>query len=861
MGLLNKDGTLNKANYDKKLKKQQETFAQIDAAMSILEKLPDLSDAVLDMLDTDSLSLSLSPMGFLFNILRSLGVSEETLREWIIEILIYALPAVEVGLKASLLANLKSLVSCNSDARIPFYMRKKVGPTFTDIMSLSGVDNRGLIIPISSIDPEGMLDLSPFTAPGSTRYFGCIPDSRLDYTLRSVIEKIGLYEEETKDGGWLNEVSSTGASSAQLAKLARADDFNAFLWYAIHKGNKMSPFDLTSKEMGLTTDGKFKYNDKEYSLHNINGSSKSTLGGYTILKCKDHDGPGSEFSAGSTFCMGNNGNISILIKSKSEYEQILVDISSDWFSCNWYVNKSNYVSNTGISKPKERNYEKEHGICNIKHYKETDLAGRAIKGAPECIQFTILPKPYIFIPTVAKAPDGKIAVVSQVKRLLFDADGTPNPKGRYSFDSEGQTFENARHVYDVSDEVRNEVVRNDTVGYEINLKTGQYKLTDISKANQLVECYPGLTVYEFNYDFVMGMKLFDPKVVCQRILENASNANYSADINFGWSFNKLKDKNTASYSFVGEKQRLVEVVRQIIEEDEEINDCFFTFSNEQYEKMLDATEELRYGKMPFDNGYSDDSGIDMSEVTNILSAYPENGTLEEQKYVLNKALEAATGIFNNIGSGGIESASSSNSSSTNKKKSGLKLNSNLGTDFLLNALESMVMAIVDAMLSPKVLLLLAVNQALMSGDSDKPITAKDLMSAMQNIVKSLVREVRDMIMEKILDYIIKTLTPIALQIQALIVSEQLQAYLQIIKLLLSWFNKGMQVANGLGSALSSMLSSFKSRFGDSFDGIDDVNSAYSGLANMDLPTVLDDIQYADIDLNDISESTPIIENC
>lgn len=856
MGVLNKDGTLNKANYDKKLKKQQETFAQIDAAMSILEKLPDLTDTVLDMFDMDSLSLSLSPMGFLFNILRSLGVSEETLREWIIEILIYALPAVEVGLKASLLANLKSLVSCNSDARIPFNMRKKIGPVFTDIMSLSGEDDRGLIIPISVIDPEGMLDLSPFTAPGSTRYFGCVPDSRLNYTLRSVIEKIGLYEEEINNGGWLEGVSVTSASSAQMAKLARADDFNAFLWYALHKGNKMSPFVLSNPQFSFNN-GEFNYNGKPYSLHDINGKPKSTLGGYTILKCNVSDeDPGSEFSAGSTFCMSDKGkgNISILIKSKSEYEQILVDISSDWFSCNWYVNKSNYVSNTGISKQKERNYEKEHGICNIKSYKETDLAGRAIKGVPECLQFTILPKPYIFIPTVTKTPEGKIAVVSQVKRLLFDADGTPNPKGRYSLNSESQTFKKARIEYNGGNKVVTGSV--DGVDYEINLDTGEYNLKDKSKASELIECYPGLTVYEFNYDFVMGMKLFDPKVVCQRILENASNANYNVGIKFDLSFNKLRDKNT--YSFVGEKQRLIEVVRQIIEEDEEINDCFFSFSNEQYEKMLNATEELRYGKMPYDNGYSEDSGIDMSEITNILSSYPENGTLEEQKYVLNKALEAATGIFNNIGSGGIEST---NSSTTSSSRRNLKLNGNFGTDFLLKALESMVMAIVDAMLSPKVLLLLAVNQALMSNDSDKPITAEDLMSAMQNIIKSLVREVRDMIMEKVLDYIIKTLTPIALQIQALIVSEQLQAYLQIIKLLLAWFNKGMQVANGLGSALSSILSSFKSRFGDSFDGIDDVNSAYSGLANMDLPTVLDDIQYADIDLNDISESTPIIENC
>ena len=111
---------LNTEEYNKKVNNQKETFAKIDSVMTVLEQLP-------AFLDTTSVTYSISPFAFLFNILRTLGVDEATLKRWIIEILMEVLPTVEIGLKASLLINLKKLVSCNSDPRIPNKYRKFIG--------------------------------------------------------------------------------------------------------------------------------------------------------------------------------------------------------------------------------------------------------------------------------------------------------------------------------------------------------------------------------------------------------------------------------------------------------------------------------------------------------------------------------------------------------------------------------------------------------------------------------------------------------------------------------------------------------------------------------------------------------------
>ena len=100
-----------------------------------------------------------------------------------------------------------------------------------------------------------------------------------------------------------------------------------------------------------------------------------------------------------------------------------------------------------------------------------------------------------------------------------------------------------------------------------------------------------------------------------------------------------------------------------------------------------------------------------------------------------------------------------------------------------------------------------------------------------------------------LDFIIKYLTPLALQLQAKVLNEQFAAYMAIIKLLLSWFNKGVETTSRLNSVLSSMVSRFKnySEFGD--------------ITEIDLPSIIDNFTYADIYPSDIKNNEPVNNNC
>ena len=708
---------LNVNKYNEKVSKQLEVFSKIDTTMAILEKLPSFTDTALSYINSNSFIYSDSALGFVFNILHSLGVDEEKLKEWIVEILVYVLPTVEVGIKASLLSNIKSIISCNSDPRIPLWLRKRITDSvYTNTVHLfDESDKRGLDINVDAIDPEGILDLSPFTQPGMSYYFGCTNENVSDTRIKKVVSK---YD----DGIKLDEVKVIGDGNARTEKLVRADDFNAFIWYVIHKGNKQNP-------------SKIIYNSEIYGLKSIRiEGDESTVyfidrtSGNGVFELFTTAPQESNIIAGNTFYFEDNPrNLYICIKSKVTDDNVvtgntIVPVSSDWFSCNWYVDKSNYYSsNLGFKEKKNRNYSKEKGICNLRYLKQSDYLTPKDNthfvnpSYPNSLRFTILPKPYVLLPGVTTVDDEqKIKLNWRPIRLLFDADGNPDQNGRYSLISESyardghlipqQILHDARTDGDkIIYYVRGIKPIGDEYGYvdcttlSVNIKTGKYEIdkssADYKKA--LVECYPGLTVYEFNYDYIMGMKLFDPKVVCQKIFDNASNPRY--DAHFKLTLNKTKDKNNR-YPFESERMQIVEIVKEILDEDgdSDITDCFFRFSNEQYDEMLRKTEEIRYRQMPYNQGYNEGLSVDFTEVTKILEDFPEDGSAEEQKEVINRALTKACDIMGNRANTTVPSDSST-----------------IKVDFLTDLLQQLAAAIIDSVLSPKVLMLLVVNETLM----------------------------------------------------------------------------------------------------------------------------------------------------
>lgn len=852
--LIDKGGKLNVKSYNKIVDVQNKVFSNIDWAMATLNQLPTLIDGVLSL---RGVAIP-NALDYVFMLLGKLGLSEVEIRDFIAKIISVVLPVAEVGVKATLLANLKASMSCNADPRIPKQMRKLATQDYYkdlyDAAFSQVSEERGVMVSLPSIDPFGVLELSPFREPGNTKYFDCVED-------------VKIQEKDAKTG----KLKTVGYKkrNVPIDTLARAVDFNAFMWYTLNKGKHTSPFRAKVKGNAVIINGK---------TYNMMDGNKDTMLGYTRLRV---DGSDCEIVQGATLVDEDNPRVLLLcIRRDLPYEggMILniVPVSSDWASCNWYANKDWYKYKYVTTKLGEsvcfsrRDFNDDRPICNIRYISHTDaineirnkvsLAQNLIRN-PEIFsqttsgfRLTILPRPATFfsIPSKKENTAYKEALeayssnkekgtkpaepLSFRKKLTFNANGEYDKKGKYTLNSEDGdpvTYESYDSGY------RTYKINGTNCKLKVSSSDGTVKVegqaTDLKKS--LIECYGGLTVYEFNYDFIMGIKLFDAKTIIGSLFDAAKRSTFAYD------FSDLVDKKAGTYASI--RQSIVDVIWDTLANDDEINDCFYSFSNADYDAKLKESEQRRMGKSIYGNDYTKSNDLDLSEAYKVLEDYPTTGTLQEQKDNISLALKYACAS--------VKSSTSGTSDGSSWWAGSGEFESDGTGGFLTNILRNLAFAMIEQILSPKVMMVLAVNRKMMGEINDNTFrwSSKDLEAMCLTIIKPVILEIKDMIIREILDFIISNLTSLITSLYKEIAKEQLSAYLALLKLLLGWFTKGLSYVKGV----KAMSDNFEKYFNSHFN-------SDSGEMDIELPTILDNVTYADIYADDTNtEDTPILTNC
>lgn len=696
--------------------KQQEAMASIDTAKAMVDKVLVIMGI---MLESPKLSLTFAtnPIGFILQLLKHLGVTYEELRDYLANFLIYILPVLEIAVKAILLTNLKNMVSCSVDPRIPEKYRKRLK------CESAMVEGYGIDISVESIDFLDKLSENPLSVFGKDMYFG--------------LEGIN-----------------------DVYKFARAEDFDAFIWFVMHKGKFPNASELDSFD---------NFSDSIHGLGEMTVTpSDGTL--LDVLTATVNTGKtASNILLGNTFKYNNQYSpISMCIDRKYDsgntiVSNTLVPVSDDICSVNWYIRRADQLTkNLGFGKKKfeGRDFSKERGICNLQYidtassnlYPSNGLVNNIIK-------FTILRKPVLHIPNLEQGePPWRF------KRLLFDSKGNYDPNGKYT-------------IQGVEDSTLLEYLDGNV---KIDPKSGNVTVVNKSEVvKNLVECYKGLTVYEFNYDYVMGMKLFDAKVMATTLLDTLVNTRLGINLALGKKHQEATD-------------RIKEIVKNIINSDDSsVEDCYFSFDNSKYEHLLRLSEERRARQYNFGNTTNESASFD--NVRQILEEYDDAATLEEQVDVISRAITQASVTI----SEGVDESD----------KYGVEFG------FVFDLIENLVLAIMNAVLSPKVMMLLEVNRQIMGG-SWKAFTAEDLMKSMQSIIISIVKEVRDLVIQELLKLVLKFLEPLKEMMESILLREQIENYTAAIN-----------------------------------DIIRNCPSIWFSFGNQDLETKLDTVDYADIDVS------------
>ena len=687
-------------------KEQEDTMASIDAAKVLIEKVVTIME-IATVNPSITLTFSANPIGFIMQILKHLGISREEIEKFLTNFLIYTIPSLELGVKAILLTNLKNMVSCSIDPRIPEKYRKK----HKSLVDYNTSQEYGIDINIESIDFMDKLSINPLGDYGSQWYFG------------------------------LEGVENS-------YKLAKAEDMDAFLWFVIHKGKFPNSTKLSSD---LT-----EFNDENRKFIPENGTLLSTL---SILQEANKEVTPSKILLGNTFAYSRSTNI-ISMAIDNEYdkdnniiENVITPVSDDWSSVNWYTRREEYLGkNIGLgygisrktgntyykgkasfkhSEVKKKKYSDERPICNIQYIDQASSESPITGLVNNKFRLTVLPKPYIHKPSTVEAP-------WEFKKMLFNDKCEYDPNGKYTF------------INGVTESFNNNIVTFTINGIKLcTLDIYSRKVTTetaTTVAPYLMECYPGLTLYEFNYDYVMGMKLFDPKVLLHSIMDSLINTNV------GITYGINRRHQDAS-------ERIKQIIKQIIETDEsEVNDCYYSFDNSKYEALLRKSDEKRANQQRFGNVTKEIGTFD--DVNEILSEYDDEAELHERIDVLHRAINTAASVLSN----GVDE----------ENKYDVEFN------FVTDLIEALTTAIVNGILSPKVLMLLEVNQKMMGGTWEK-FSMEDLLIALKSIILSSIKEIKDMIIQELLKLVINTLEPIIQTLSSILVREQLENYADAIK--------------------------------------------------------------------------------
>ena len=669
-------------------KMQEEAMASIDTAKALVDKVL----AIMEIIIVDpSIALTFpgNPIGFLIQLLKHLGVTRKEIELWLTNFLVYIIPVLDTAVKAILLTNLKNMISCSVDPRIPEKYRKQ----HKAIKNYNTSQEYGIDINIESIDFMDKLSINPLGEFGSNWYFG----------LEGVEDSY---------------------------KFARADDMDAFLWFVIHKGK----FPNSSAINQLSDIGDIGGQNSKVTPTNGNGSLLSTV---DVVYDKNSS---SKILLGNTFkYQGDAHVISMCIDRKlgdsgNTIRNTLVPVSDDWSSVNWYARRADQLGkNLGFGwganqktrntkyKGNGRDFSKERGLCNLQYINQSSSDAPLTGLVNNKIRFTILPKPLIHIPVLSKGePPWRF------KKMLFNDKGEYDSNGKYTLvgisDSQDLTYLDG--------------------AVKIDPKSGAVTVTDKDKViKNLMECYPGLTVFEFNYDYVMSIKFFDAKVLAHSLMESVLNMNMG--INVGLGVRHQEGTET-----------IKEIIKNILESDDsEINDCYYTFDNSKYDALLRKAEEKRARQERFGN-VTHETGL-FDSVNDILNEYDANAELNEQVDVLHRAItQAAVTVSEGV---------------PDSDKFDVEFN------FIFDLIEALTTAIVNGILSPKVLMLLEINQKIMGGTWEK-FTMKDLLEALRVIIMAIVKEIRDMVIQELLKLVLKALEPIIQMLASILLREQLENY-------------------------------------------------------------------------------------
>ena len=732
-------------------KLKQEALAKIDSVVAVIEKYDEIG-TIASMLDGEGGSIE-----FITTILKELGVTKEEIIAEISEWLCGQtkkidkssgnatngmIDSIELAIKATLYATMQGLFTCSATPLIPNYM-------FKDTVKFGD----GVEIPLNILDVYGMLENCPVSMDGKNFYFDTIEANQMVKTVNDIREY-----KELKDGQTIKPYEKIKDNEAIVKCFPNIIEkkYRDSIWYTYtdKKGKTKKVFDMSNAE-------NCDYDTVKMHYYQVSGYDQTT-----VWKSRD-------FNAYLWYVINKKDakwdNRNNLYNKTNNEDDKYDDVKEEFFKLDYdtssvatenqklTVNLHNIQTVDGKEQDVkfrkkiildstylERVYNTtESDMLKIYLNKEEYFQKRIIKNIPTGFKLNIKENE-----TDPRVKDNNFAY-----EYITNYDYMPEVMA-YWWQGEGTYKLHKKKGSDDPDySQKAELITKDNI-----LKSHKELKMDVTEKTTVKL---NKTIFEFNYDYIFSLKFFDTQTLVTNIIDSVLN----------WGLTNA----TASFSTYDKVVAGVvgKVTEEILRKEEtEISDDFYSFSNREYDDLLTQARKGYNGsyKIADENGKL--SYAEKDEIIKSLNRIGEASTLQEQKTVIERLLRDVT-----VSMSQQEEITSQNT-----------LYAGFGSDWacIPRLLHEVVKNVVLQVLSPKVMVLYAINCKIFNDsdtDTSKKVDPIEFMRKnINNLLNSLIPQISNIIVSLLLGFLMKVLQPKIKKFVEKLNLEQAMKYVAQLKL-------------------------------------------------------------------------------
>ena len=283
------------------------------------------------------------------------------------------------------------------------------------------------------------------------------------------------------------------------------------------------------------------------------------------------------------------------------------------------------------------------------------------------------------------------------------------------------------------------------------------------------ESFAGKTLFEFNKKYLDSITIFSPKIILTNIIDELINGLPNVELNVGID----EIYNDAVF------KKMIDTI--VTSDDMGIQECYYTFSNEDWVRMLEDAELKKYNAKKRGDDTSSAAIIDKDSLYEALDKASADGTTMHDKLnivgnaIYNAAKTQTIEYDALVDDGGVELRSS--------------IKFEVNSAWLYNILSSIIRPIIKSAMTPKVMTLILVNYEIAGAmnlsalDSNAPLgtVLEFVKTKMLGVFGALIKRTNDLIIRAVFDFFNRKIAPLITKYATAKLLEQIQNYLDLLR--------------------------------------------------------------------------------